>query len=198
MSQSLAMTGQEYEVEMLEDKVESESPEFDFSGIVDEISLRVIQEELKNKNEEMDAVNYKPGKKSLGVAGIASTAFLIGPGLAAALTDPSALGLYFVSALAIPGSWGVAYIPAEEKTAKVKELKNEIYHLRKELIEKSLNVEILNTEIIGMKHQTAAEWREITVSKNGANDFFQCYVKLVKDETTGFEEVKVKMPKNKL
>lgn len=160
--------------------------------IIDEVKTRVIAEKIKLLHEEYGNINrdFSAKASSVLILGIVMTILFI-----SLLCITGNIFYYALSAFSIVPAWGLTMIISDNKEFDIKDketkINKEIMSLRKELVEQSLNMEIIKGG-----DKINATWQEIHVSKTN-NKVVKRYVKIVNDSRTGFETVKSKVFKNR-
>ena len=198
MSQSLVMSSDNTVVLVDKEEIDENSADVsettindvtEMTKIVDDVETRLIQEEIQ---KELSQEVNPPGALSelgvgVGIFSIPASLVLVGflfIGIDFSLIPSIGIGL--LPAIAGGGLLNSYFNKDEKYTNKLEKLEN----LRKELVEKSLKGHILEgAEKIG------ENWEEVLLSKDKDDDnaeVFKRYIRILKDESTGFETVKAK------
>lgn len=198
MSQSLVMSSGNTVVLVDKEEIDEDSADVsettiddvtEMTKIVDDVETRLIQEEIQ---KELSQEVNPPGFLSelgvgVGILSIPASLVLVGflfIGIDFSLIPSIGIGL--LPAIAGGGLLNSFFNKDEKYTNKQEKLEN----LRKELVEKSLKGHILEgAEKVG------ENWEEVLLSKDKDDDnaeVFKRYIRILKDESTGFETVKAK------
>lgn len=157
--------------------------------IVDHVKMRVIQEKIKNLKEERDNLKLSvSAKDNLKMA-------LISLGLIAApIALAFATGVFLILSFEVFSLCGLLVVLIEgegivlsKSRIRRDEINTEIHNLRRELVEQSFNMDIIEGNYV-----LSDEWKKFILSPKNEENSYQRYLKIEKNSETGFEEVRIK------
>lgn len=198
MSQSLVLSSDNTVVLVDKEEIDENSADVsettiddvtEMTKIVDDVETRLIQEEIqKELSQEVNPPGFMD--EMIVLFGILSMPLSLGLGtfLFVGLDFPLILGIGIGLLPAIAGGRLLNF--GSVKHQKRMNQQSRIKNLRKELVEKSLKGHIL--EGAG---KIGENWEEVLLSKDKDDDnaeVFKRYIRILKDESTGFETVKAK------
>lgn len=172
----------------------SDDEQAEMLKIINDVETRVIQEQIYKDIEENGMPYSYSGLAVVELVSIFAAAGIFTISVFSALYVFDVLPLLWslpIGALivVVPNllsfSWNKKLYQA---SIKIYDRYYTLCSLRKELLEKSLNSEIIKCDNDFSHHS----WVEVHMSKEGSDKIDQYYVKLVKDEETGYESFKVK------
>lgn len=180
-------------VEVDEEFGETSQNDASMLKIVSNIETRMIQEGIQKKWEKHDEIKRSWKDYTVSASAVALTSLTLISIILTRGNIPGILIPVIFLALCIGIPMSILGLPAISDRVKYEQhdVYQQIEHSRIELAEKSLNIEILK------KDQTTIteEWDEV-MALDENDDYVKILMRVVKDETTGFETIQSKMLKN--
>lgn len=180
-------------VEVDEEFGETSQNDASMLKIVSNIETRMIQEDIQKKWEKHDEIKISWKDFIALAAGLGITVPFFGQMLEHSNDDFSFVALLITLGFAtglftviLGAAFAVCHAPRKQD-----DIMREINTLRKNLAEKSLNIEILKKKEVTITE----EWDEVMALDENDN-YVKVLMRVVKDKTTGLETIESKMLKN--